>query len=102
MKISDILWRAANEHLWDGSSIQEIGQWAFSCDAAFEAASINPTTLKDMYSYRESAVGEFLEELGCPVTTAISFFDFPEGPQRQGARYLWLMFAYLVAKDEGL
>ena len=91
MKISDVLWKAANECLWDGVSrdFREL----FCCYAVDEAADM-----------RRSVARSFIEELlGSEVAISGSGFDqFARGAPRQGARYLFLLFAHEVAKDEAL
>jgi hypothetical protein len=96
MKINDVLWDAANELLWDGESPNLGGtREEFSCVAAnwvvFREASTFSSELED-----------FLGSLGVDFTSPTQFNEFEEGPIRQGARYLWLDFARLVAEDEEL
>ena len=44
----------------------------------------------------------FIDSLGCSRRSLFEFNEFERGPERQGARYLWLKFAALVAESEGL
>jgi hypothetical protein len=92
-KISDILWDAANKHLWDGvKPLRHCEEEEFSCLAVDEAEGY-PSRYRATY---------FLEDLGVNGFSATEFRKFKRGEIRQGARYLWLMFAYQVALDEGL
>lgn len=95
MTISEILWRAANEHLWDGNrwATSSLDGETFSCCAIHRAA-------KDLEA--ASIAIRFLHELGCDTAGGTEFSEFKFGENKQGARYLWLMFAYEVAKSEGL
>jgi hypothetical protein len=95
MKISKILWIAANEKLHPTSEYSA-EDWHFSCDAVWMAELPPPFT-----NYADSKACQYLLELGC--NTGIEAMDeFERGPERQGARYLWLDFARLVAKDESV
>ena len=91
VKISEIIWRAANERLAedDWSTKTEYSCWAVR--EVYEAAEYE----------RDYALG-FLHSLGVDATRGDEFREFRCGEHRQGARYLWLMFAYEVAKSEGL
>jgi hypothetical protein len=42
----------------------------------------------------------FISSLGVSTGSCNEFCEFQKGEERQGARYLWLMFAYLIALDE--
>ena len=101
MKISDTLWAAANEKLWDGVTLDYEAdnlyprKCLFSCDAIRQAyASTGEWT--DSPAIRFSAL------LGLDCNSLVAFDEFEYGAERQGARYLWLDFARLVAEDEGL
>lgn len=91
MKISERLHRAADEELsadWDIGSTK----FEFSCDAVAHV---------DVWDY-DGDCAEFLYDLGVSCMSTSEFDEFPEGRERQGARYLWLKFAALVAESEGL
>lgn len=88
MKISGALWKAANKHLWNG---ENGGGSSASCYAIDDACCNDPV-------YRE--VIRFIKELGLD-THKFNFYKFC-GPERQQARYNWLMFAYEVALEENL
>lgn len=89
MKISERLHRAADENLWNGYSDDVIvGKRRFSCHAI---------------TYIEGGMAAKRFYCGLGIDPEISCFDeFQEGPIRQGARYLTLKFAALVAESEGL
>lgn len=97
MKISGLLWEAANEYL--SHNYECWIKYRYSCKAIIAASRCNAVSTESVYS--------FLETLGFSEDLRESFDIFNDIPQetRQGARYLWLMFAYEVALDyekEGL
>ena len=92
MKISERLHRAADERLWDGEApyfrvSQDV--WRYSCDAI----GVSNDAVK---------ARNFVKNMGVCVASASEFDEFPTVAERQGARYLWLKFAALVAESEGL
>lgn len=91
MKISEILRKAADGFLWTGE--QRDSDNRYSCGAV---ADVTDQKVDD------SAACNFLMELGVDTWSYHAFDEFPEGEIRQGARFLWLDFAALVAEDEGL
>ena len=92
MKISEILWRAANERL--AADEWRVGLTEYSCWAVRNVIHAS--------AGNQNATIDFLESLGVDSESASAFLEFETGEQRQGARYLWLMFAHEVAKSEGL
>lgn len=96
MKISDLLWEAANNHLWNGIGPQLGVATTFSCDTVYKVCDI----YGDLWSYQRCR--GFLKTLGLDPQSMTAFSEFEEGEERQGARYLWLMFAYTYAKEQGL
>lgn len=103
MKISEILWKAANEKLWNGVDDRQEDEraWRFSCDAVAHALGKRDAPYPEAY---DSEVFEFLRELGCP-TGALDAFgdtDADEKGEYQQVRYQWLMFAALIAEEEGI
>ena len=98
-KISDILWEAANEYLSEVGSIHlRSGGYGwknkYSCLAVYDAC--------EEFSVSPYETMNFLEELGVNTDGFYEFNEFDAGEERQGARYLWLMFAYQVALSEGV
>jgi hypothetical protein len=101
-KISDVLWLAANEHLAHDPDLFDFNKSTFSCDAVY-------AVLSDYDAPLHRRTMAFLRELGCNTKGYNEFkqFETRDGNWRsmttrsQGARYLWLMFAYQVAKSEG-
>jgi hypothetical protein len=94
VKISTILQKAADEYLmcernnyWDWKN-------PYSCVAVCHAQG-------KPYSTHNKVV-KFMKSLGCDVTGEYAFEEFITFEKMQGARYLWLIFASLVAKNEGL
>lgn len=100
MKISEVLWEAANEHL---SENWESGM-EYSCSAISRAA-YGPRTRMGGYADKERTM-HFLFGLGLRRNAPYSHNIFsrvaPRGFERQAARYTWLMLAYTIAKEEGL
>ncbi len=91
MKVSEVLWKAANEELWDGE------------DRGWED---NPYDLEySCYAIKAVAYGvntpvmDFIVELGVNSDSVRVFNEFEEGEARQGARYAWLMFASMYAEE---
>jgi len=103
MKISEILRKAADEHLKSVDDYDE-GRMRYSCNAVSNACS----TLDRNHAENFKRVMDFLIELGVDCGRTDNGInpqfanDFEAGPERQGARFLWLDFAALVAEDEGL
>ena len=98
--MADVLWKAANVHLTHGDA-NSFCKW--SCNAALKAE--NPRLITDYgidnYKRKASATDKFLTSLGCQSGGHVGKFrNYPEGAARQGVRYLWLMLAMHVAKDE--
>ena len=95
MKISDTLWEAANLYLDHGLvDFQLSGVNRYSCCAVDMAESKNKVP--------NTPGCDFLASLGVKQFAGNQFDEFEYGEERQGARYLWLDFARLVALDEGL
>ena len=92
-KISSILNAAADYHLSSGTDGNP-KTTLFSCHAVEYACR----ELLLFSNNRRVKTIEFLESLVGPE--GLNFYYYKE--ERQGARYLWLKFAALVAEDEGL
>lgn len=95
MKISEILWCAANEHLAPikRRRFHHGFEMEHSCDAVYYTCQLRGA--------KRGALA-FLESLGVETDSLFQFKEFRSGSERQGARYLWLDFARLVAEDEGI
>lgn len=94
MKVSTILRRAADKYLWDGHAQLWNDDWQeFSCNAVEDAAT-SP--------HDRNKANDFLRGLGVNKWSAQEFSGFKRRSERQGARFLWLHFAALVAEDEGI
>lgn len=108
MKISDVLWIAANEflstidgvELVDGHSRSKYSCCAVEhfCKKLVCSSKISWNSVLNPYIKTRG----FLYELGVDTGGCFEFFEFEPGEKRQGARYLWLMFAYEVALSEGV
>ena len=101
-KISDILWDAANEHLCPPGVDSGDELWMESCCAVAEAENghhswgyvdVDPDVSKAL---------AYLQEFGVDPRRTGQFDEFESDEEIQGARYLWLMFAYEVALSEGV
>jgi hypothetical protein len=95
VKLSEIFWLAANEYLRDHGG--------YSCEAVEEAVAVmfeeRPLHAEDKFL---SKIWDFLESLGLYIDSDVQFRVFTPGPERQGARYAWLMFASMYAEELGL
>ena len=89
--LADVIDKAINEFLWDGG---DRGQEIFSCQTVVMALPCND------YKNRVRAIS-FLELLGCDCNSGL-FYEFQSGPKRQYARALWLTWAAMIAREEGL
>ena len=88
---------AANRCLWDGCGDYRKTEdfvWSYSCAAAEES--------RDDLGLKLDIVEDFLAPLGVFVGRYTEFDEFPHGPIRQGARFLWLDFAALYAEELSL
>ena len=90
--MADVIDLAINEHLWDGGSQNRENN--YSCIAVYEACRAD--------NFPKIKIDCFMEQLGCPTLCGIQFFEFEEGPKRQRARALWLTWASMIAREEGL
>lgn len=110
MKISDILWEAANSFLYypdlPGDSF---GYAEYSCDAIGDVCC--ELIDDDRYDDNRGSVMKFLSGLGLPISDGSEFKEFEKfyedygykvTEESQGARYAWLMFAHDIALEEGL
>ena len=93
LKISEVLDRAINTYLWNGKK-SVYGHEYCSCSAVEKA------TKHDKVLYGE--VRKFIIELGVDCVSTREYQDFHWGEQRQYARALWLTWASMIAKEEGL
>ena len=104
LKLANILWYAANVKLRSDDIADHNawvqGQRAFSCEAVARAEQ-GLGGSSTVY-YAENSCSQFLAELGVDCESIEQFDEFEPGEVRQGARYLWLDFARLVAVSEGL
>lgn len=100
--IAEILHRAADKHLEMSIKHLEIfDKVKFSCDAIHCASDSDETYFR---------ISEGLKNMGCPVNSVYAFeqlgytndsevrFD----TEAQGARYIWLKFAALMAEEQGV
>ena len=90
--IADTIDLAINKYLWDGGS--DFLKPDFSCGAIVQSCDYT-------HSIRTHAL-EFICSLGCDRDSRCLFSEFPSGPKRQYARALWLTWAAMIAREEGL
>ena len=92
--IADIIDLAINEQLWDGrGECNYEKQENFSCDAIRSACN-------DSRIFSE--VDYFTRGLGCQNNSDRAFDEIMVGEERQYARALWLTWAAMIAREEGL
>jgi hypothetical protein len=110
MKISDVLWTAANERLWDGRGFIAPNQSRETCCAVSDVLAnefgiypfpFDPADDEDC-DRRAVKVAKFLRGLGLNTDAIGAFGVFRNDEARQGARYAWLMFAAMYAEEQGL
>ena len=95
MKVSEILWLAANVHLQTDEEYYpeyKNGVYTsyFTCDCVKQAFDNDENRNKTM---------KLLQEMGVNTCSMREFNEFRSGIQRQGARYAWLMFAHEYALE---
>lgn len=99
MKISEVLHKAADTHLChDSTSYRTPNKDRFSCYAIRLATEYDD----ELYGRIE----EGLENMGCPTRAIFAFtrlgYDDDMDLETQGARYMWLKFAALMAEEQGV
>jgi hypothetical protein len=102
VKISDVLWKAANNILFVDLSSDKYGYNYnhYSCVAVQHACENFEPFHLEAFNKLLGRCLDFVTGLGISLSSINAFDEFPEGKERQDARYFWLMFAYLVALDE--
>lgn len=95
VKLADVLWEAANKHLWDGDKKSPGDEE--SCFAV-KTAELPPG---QWIGGPNTSAMEYLTSLGCDYHGR-PFDGFKHGAERQGVRYMWLLLAMHVAEDEGI
>jgi hypothetical protein len=105
IKLADVLWDAANEHLCEngGGPDWEKGRrrMRYSCNAIFRSLGLRPDYGGDGIFRLPQSVVLFLLSLGCDPDGETYFLDL-EYPEQQGVRYMWLLLAMHVAEDENI
>ncbi len=89
-KISEALHLAADKYLFDGVVFVS-NQWSWSCLAVEEAC--------DELRINFTMVYRGLENMGL---TPFGDGQFSGVKDKQGARYMWLKFAALMAEEQGV
>ena len=100
--IAEVLHYAADHTLPTTSNWHCAG--GYSCDAMREALHhFYPCHLdQNKWDARHDQIIEGLKALGCNTRTIFEFNEFSNLDERQGARYLWLKFAALMAEEQGV
>lgn len=100
IKLSDVFDRAADECLLVGERISVFdGRAEFSCDAVSAAIhGLNGFSNRENSVRRRARQG--MSEMGCPVES-LDAYDDVHPAQRQDARYLWLKWCALMAREQG-
>lgn len=102
-KISDIIWEAANKYLCPPEVEAGDGFWGESCCAVAEAENGHDQWGSVDVRPNISKALAYLQEFGVIPEKCGQFTDVGDTDEEiQGARYLWLMFAYEVALSEGV
>lgn len=103
MKLSELFERAINESLWDGVGPEHPYLSQYSCCAVEIAVTKHTKTAEEEHQLWKKAI-HFLREMGVNTdSTSQYFYPYYESAQeRQQARALWLTWAAMIAREEGL
>jgi hypothetical protein len=103
LTISAALHLAADQYLWDGvnSFYRRSDTEGFSCWAIDNAIDSYRLPWRDFGDFSER-INEGLTTLGLDTGSMKQFNEFSTDEERQGARYLWLKFAALLAEEQGV
>lgn len=93
IRMSTIIRKARDEHLWPGDNISQVGN-IFSCHA-IEDAILNML----IYYAADDIVFDKLKDYGCDIYSGKLFDEFKTDELRQGARFLWLSFMIEATKN---
>lgn len=99
--LADVLWEAANVHLWDGMSEYDPAADRIPLDRPSPPRKYSCDALFSVTQCRERSAVEFVESFGVNIHSPM-LDDIEEGEERQAARYMWLLLAMHVAEDEGI
>jgi hypothetical protein len=97
VKISDVLWKAANVHLACEGPYED-DRTPYICHAIRRAQQLWSLMTSEQ---REDPAIAFLLDLGMEGG-GDGFCEFHRGRERQGVRYAWLMLAHEIALERGL
>jgi hypothetical protein len=95
--IAEVLHRAADKFLWNGSGRNPIRIPTCSCFAVAAALGRDPEDYKPF-----GPVYTGLRRMGVDPFEIGLFDEFEYGPERQAARYAWLKFAAMIAEEQGV
>lgn len=101
MKLADVFWKAANEHLSVGPSTPLLSQ--YTCVAV--SAAIYSIDQRGLVSLRLAAMKkaeDYMKALGCETGRMNYTFGTKHIAERQQRRYMWLLIAMHAAEDEGI
>jgi hypothetical protein len=101
MKISQVLHKAADKNLahdYESYIRHSMDKERYSCSAIGLALEYDD----EMFD----RILEGLKEMGCPTGSVYAFTDMGYNDdfdkETQGARYMWLKFAALMAEEQGV
>lgn len=96
MKIADIIDLAINRHLWQGDEDYRLmREYEYSCEALCRVCQ---KKVNDRIKFEA-----FLTPMGVQCRgISEQFKGIPAGPKRQYARALWLTWAAMIAREEGV
>ena len=93
--MADVIDLAINKYLWDGQTDKIIGRAHFySCSAIARA--------NDHKESETEKIMDFLKSMGMNPTGVREFRSIKFGTTRQYARALWLTWAAMIAREDGL
>lgn len=99
MKISTAIERAINTELWNGKKTSDL---YFSLDAKTEYSCCAISFVIGVTTAQFNRIDEGLIQMGLNTSSCFQFHDIHGSEQRQYARALWLTWAALMAKEQGL
>ena len=93
--MADVIDIAINKYLWAGqANIIDTSVQRFACNAILAATKCDESATEGILN--------FLCSMGMHPGITQEFSSIPYGPTRQYARALWLTWAAMIAKEEGL
>lgn len=97
-KISDVIEKAINVHLWDGRLDD---YWDRTSSDTYSCPAVG-LAYKNKYGLLPNNIREGFEEMGLATDSSSQFREFERLEERQYARALWLTWAAMMAREQGL